>query len=89
MPNEKDNVENVEYLENTKGLTDDFLTCWDKEEGETAASKRKRHIIIFNPEQRDVVNFSFEFDGRLKGKGLKYENCVDNELQTSGKTNHC
>jgi DNA phosphorothioation-dependent restriction protein DptH len=44
------------------------LTIWDKPYKETSSGKRKRHIIVFNPNQEEIVQIqaSFELGGKIK-----------------------
>lgn len=86
---EKDQVENVRYLENSRGYTVDFLTYWEKPEEETSAAKqRKRHLVIFNPDHREVINLALQFDGRLKAEGLQSVLGSAGELKAAGKAIH-
>ena len=38
------------------------MTLWNRPHKETKAGERKRHIIIFNPEQIDEVNLQAQFE---------------------------
>jgi DNA phosphorothioation-dependent restriction protein DptH len=44
------------------------LTLWNRPHKETKAGERKRHIVIFNPDQLEVVNLqaSFQLAGDIK-----------------------
>lgn len=50
------------------------LEFWDKPASESAAGKRKRHIIIFNPEKQNEIElkFSFEISGNDKSLSSKF-----------------
>ena len=49
----------VKFLELT---IKEKLSFWDKPASETAAGRRKRHIIIFNPEMKEKIELQFSFD---------------------------
>ncbi|WP_236823039.1 DNA phosphorothioation-dependent restriction protein DptH [Bhargavaea massiliensis] len=51
--------------------TKEQLTVWDRPQTETAAGKRTRHILIFNPEKLEEINFEASFD--LQGD-IKFRN---------------
>ncbi|MDX5476213.1 MAG: DNA phosphorothioation-dependent restriction protein DptH [Bacillaceae bacterium] len=65
-----------EFLKNVKkGKVDlnelkvlNNMKLWDKPLSENASGKRKRHIVIFNPEQNDIVELqlSFNLSGSIK-----------------------
>ncbi|WP_085524488.1 DNA phosphorothioation-dependent restriction protein DptH [Tuberibacillus sp. Marseille-P3662] len=53
----------------------DRLDYWDKPEKETSTGNRKRHVIIFNPEQNDFVNIQASFliqGGNIKSLSNKF-----------------
>jgi DNA phosphorothioation-dependent restriction protein DptH len=56
----------LEYFESVDKKTKEGLEYWEKPFRETKAGQRKRHIIVFNPERKSLVNFTFEFDEHLK-----------------------
>lgn len=67
---------------NKKAIYRDFnvlekLETWDKSQSETAAGKRTRHIIIFNPDRLTEINIeaSFDLQGDIK---LKSEHLLGN-----------
>jgi DNA phosphorothioation-dependent restriction protein DptH len=62
-----------------KGKTDDGLEYWSKTEGDTTALKRRRHIIIFNPEFKDTISYSIDFDAKLKD-GVSKSACVNSNV---------
>lgn len=66
----------LEYIESNKKLSEEELLYWEKPQRETKAGQRKRHIILFNPEQKTEINLSFEFDEYLK-KEYIHKNNVD------------
>lgn len=73
----------LNYEESNKKLTDNSLKYWEKPEYNTAAGRRKRHIIVFNTRKEKEVSLTFQFDQMLKKgfigkKSLKY-------CKTSGK----
>lgn len=59
-----------EYLKTTKNkkavyqksATKEKLTIWDKPQSESAAGKRTRHVIIFNPQGLEEINYEAEFE---------------------------
>jgi DNA phosphorothioation-dependent restriction protein DptH len=84
--NEKNESRNIIYLENTTGRTDDLQSYWDKPSGSTMSKSRIRNLIIFNPDHRDVVNITLNFDNKPKKQGLKTPlNLQDEEYQLSGR----
>lgn len=73
----------LEYREAIEKRTEEGLTYWEKAQSETKAGKRKRHIIVFNPERLQQINIVFQFEDFLQAqyiaaKSKKY-------CQTSGK----
>ncbi|ALC90598.1 restriction endonuclease [Bacillus sp. FJAT-18017] len=48
-------------IELTSLTIDNKIKYWDKPQSETAAGKRKRNIIIFNPEQREEIQLQAGF----------------------------
>ncbi|WP_404458416.1 DNA phosphorothioation-dependent restriction protein DptH [Oceanobacillus kapialis] len=52
----------------------DKLKVWDKPFNENTAGKRKRHIVIFNPDQIPEIELSalFKIDGNIKGLDKEY-----------------
>ncbi|MEH6908911.1 DNA phosphorothioation-dependent restriction protein DptH, partial [Neobacillus drentensis] len=52
----------------------DKLKCWDKQQGESAAGRRKRNIIIFNPENKEEIELqlSFNFSGNVKSLSTEF-----------------
>jgi DNA phosphorothioation-dependent restriction protein DptH len=67
---DKNNV-TIPHIIDDKGETDDKLVCWSKVEGDTAAQKKRRHIIIFNPDSKDVISYSIDFSAKLKDGTVK------------------
>ena len=41
------------------------LIYWEKSEKDTIAGRRKRHILVFNPDNLNEINFNFNFDKSL------------------------
>ncbi|WP_043931895.1 DNA phosphorothioation-dependent restriction protein DptH [Bacillus sp. EB01] len=52
---------------------DGKLKFWDKPQSESAAGKRKRNIIIFNPDQKDEIEISASFNLSKDIKSLNSE----------------
>ena len=54
----------------------DKLKFWDKPHKETSSGQRKRHIIIFNPEEKDSVELeaSFHLEGNVKSLSSEFLN---------------
>lgn len=73
----------LEYFESVNKKSEEGLDYWEKPFSETKAGQRKRHLIVFNPEQKGNVNFIFEFDEFLKKEYIHKKN-KDNAL-SSGK----
>jgi len=48
----------------------DGLTFWERGEGDTTAAKRRRHIIIFNPNFADKVPHTLNFDQVVKQSAI-------------------
>ncbi|XZF74904.1 DNA phosphorothioation-dependent restriction protein DptH [Bacillus sp. AL-1R] len=47
----------------------DSLTIWNRVQNETAAGKRKRHIIVFNTKELNDIELTFNF--QLEGQNVK------------------
>lgn len=47
----------------------DSLAIWNRVQNETAAGKRKRHIIVFNTKELDEIELNFNF--QLEGQNVK------------------
>ncbi|KQL33524.1 DNA phosphorothioation-dependent restriction protein DptH [Bacillus sp. FJAT-25509] len=47
----------------------DSLVIWNRVQNETAAGKRKRHIIVFNTKELDEIEMNFNF--QLEGQNVK------------------
>jgi len=71
------------YTEDNIKQSVEGLTYWEKPEGESKAKNRKRHIIVFNPDNVKEVNIEFMFDRNLKGEYLK--NVVGDAASVSRK----
>lgn len=56
----------IEYIEEEKICTSDGLTYWERPSSDTAAGRRIRHIIIFNPNENDESVMEFKFSQNLK-----------------------
>lgn len=56
----------VEYQESIEKRTKEGLVYWEKAQSNTKAGKRKRHIIVFNPNRMEKVELFFQFDEFLK-----------------------
>jgi len=65
------NMSPPSYMEDNIKQSVEGLTYWEKPEGESKAKNRKRHIIVFNPDNVKEVNVEFLFDRNLKGEYLK------------------
>ena len=73
-----------EYKKKTKKIKykhasiDNNLELWDKPEKESPAMRRRRHVLVFNHSNDDIVSITFTFDNDLKrefvtSKGSKGE----------------
>ncbi|TCD28638.1 DNA phosphorothioation-dependent restriction protein DptH [Pedobacter psychrodurus] len=88
---EKDKIQDLEYIPDARQITDDLMVLWDKGEGEgegqTKAKKRLRHLIVFNSELHHRINISLTFDNRPKKDGIAGEkfNINPAELDINGK----
>lgn len=58
------------YLKQNNLFPIDGLEFWERAEGTTTAAERKRHIIIFNPNHQETVNYTLEFDKALKQSAI-------------------
>ncbi|WP_102345887.1 DNA phosphorothioation-dependent restriction protein DptH [Bacillus sp. Marseille-P3661] len=68
----------------------DKLSIWDKPYRETAAGRRKRHIVIFNPEQKEEVELQISFslsgnDKSLSSDFLKVAKIYNESLEVDVK----
>ena len=59
------------YLEQQNLFPPYGLFYWERTEGATTAAKRKRHIIIFNPDHHETVEHSLLFDKVIKQSAIK------------------
>lgn len=50
------------YLDPDYFFTIDELTFWERGEGNSAAARRKRHIIIFNPDSQETIHHELHFE---------------------------
>lgn len=71
------------YEESSQKLTDELLTYWEKNLGNSKVSERKRHIIVFNTKNLEEVNLTFKFNEILSKKYIGRE-CKD-IVTTSGE----
>lgn len=55
------NLVPIEYIEEEKICTVEGLTCWEKPTSDTAAGRRTRHVIIFNPFENAESTIEFKF----------------------------
>jgi DNA phosphorothioation-dependent restriction protein DptH len=63
----------------------DKLKCWDKPSSESSAGKRKRNIIVFNPDGNEQVEIqlSFTFSGNVKSLSSEFLTIQDQfKMQT-------
>jgi DNA phosphorothioation-dependent restriction protein DptH len=58
---------------------------WDKPDKETEAGKRKRRIIIFNPDREAKLQLSFKFDEKIFQKKIAVEKGQEADAKASGK----
>ncbi|MED4462717.1 DNA phosphorothioation-dependent restriction protein DptH [Metabacillus fastidiosus] len=65
------NMSPPSYLEENVKQSLEGLSFWERPEGETKAKSRKRHLIVFNPDNISEVNIEFLFDRNLKSEYLK------------------
>ncbi|MEX3623302.1 DNA phosphorothioation-dependent restriction protein DptH [Viridibacillus arvi] len=73
----------------------DDLMLWVRDQGENSTGKRKKHIIIFNPEKHDEITLQVQFSLSGKVKSLsdtfvsvakKTENIVDAKVKIKNMT---
>lgn len=71
---EKEKENKRTKVELKKVIVEPQFQMWEKTPSDTTAGKRKRHIIIFNPNLKDIVTLkaSFEIEGS-ENKGLSRE----------------
>jgi DNA phosphorothioation-dependent restriction protein DptH len=64
----------------------DKLKYWDKPSSESSAGKRKRNIIVFNPDAKEQIEiqFSFTFSGNVKSLSSTFLT-VHDPLKTQAK----
>ena len=60
-----------QYISQNNLFPLDGIEFWERAEGKTAVAKRKRHIIIFNDKQQDVVTYTLQFDKVVKQAAVK------------------
>ncbi len=58
----------LQYLAGNTKKGNKSLEFWEKANQETKAGQRKRHIIIFNSDERESIEMVFEFDDYLKNQ---------------------
>ena len=56
------------YKEKLSKITNEGLSYWDIPDGDSQVKKRKRNIIIFNPQGLNEINMQFEFEESLKNE---------------------
>ncbi len=61
----------AQYLEQNDLFPRNGLHYWERTEGTTAAAQRKRHIIIFNPEHREIIEHTLTFNKVLRQRDIK------------------
>lgn len=89
---------NEDYIKQTKNTKVELtsikvlekLKYWDKPQKESATGKRKRHIVIFNPEQNSEIEFQASFsivgkDKSLSSGFLKVPNSFKEKLTVNVK----
>lgn len=83
---DKDKIQNIVY-DGIARLSEDLLIAWDREEGDSEAKRRIRHIILFNPDQRNATEITLNFKDRPKKDGVTGDrfNFRDEELNVTGK----
>ncbi|MBO0360883.1 hypothetical protein J0X19_23185 [Hymenobacter sp. BT186] len=74
--NDDKNKVTIPFILEDKGETEDKLICWSKVEGDTATQKKRRHIIIFNPDGKEVISHSIDFNAKLKD-GTPKSTCLN------------
>lgn len=76
----------VEYVEKFICQTEDGLTFWDKADGDTVVKRRRRNIMIFNPDKQPLCKLILDFDGKVYKDGLRpTRNVKSDQLANSGK----
>ena len=73
------NKDHINYLRENKSSkvnyvdikSTDQLIVWDRPLGDSSAQKRKRQILVFNPELKDEINLVAKFNLEGKIKSLK------------------
>ena len=68
---ERRNASPPEYIEENSLVPLDGLRYWERTEGTTTAAKRKRHIVIFNPDHHEVVSHTLHFNKAIKQASIK------------------
>ncbi len=64
-------------------VTGEELICWEQGEGDSKAKKRKRNLLIFNPEKKERVTFEYRFGKHLKQEFVQKPENIS--VKASGK----
>lgn len=77
---------NPEYIQDSFKVHTENISCWDLADNEaTKPGKRKRNIILFNPNGVESVLAEFKFDQRVKKAELKTK-LPSESISTSGSS---
>ncbi|MCM1988833.1 DNA phosphorothioation-dependent restriction protein DptH [Oceanirhabdus seepicola] len=74
----------IEYVE-SKLISLDAENFWEKEEGNTAAKKRKKNIIIFNKDREQKISLELKFDDRVSQRFITLAKNQEATAKASGK----
>lgn len=79
-----DNLKKPLYRENELKNDNKEYIIWDRAEGTSEAKSRHRHIVVFNPDKRENINFKLKFDAKIQRDNIKASGNV--RLQSNNRT---
>lgn len=84
----KENNENFKKIELKNITVDNNLAIWNRPDGYTEATKRKRNIIVFNKDKVDNIYLNLEFDSDIKKSNFKIDKKTEGytDIKTNRKT---
>ncbi len=80
----KNKDKKLEFIETTV-ISLDAENCWEKEEGDTTAKKRKKNIIIFNKDREQKLSLELKFDDRVSQRYISVGKNQEATVKASGK----
>jgi DNA phosphorothioation-dependent restriction protein DptH len=67
-------------------MTDDGLEFWERASGESTAERRKRHLLVLNPNSLGTVSVALNFDRMVSRSAVKIANAFPATFETKGKS---